>query len=224
MAILPTFSRESEVDKDVSAEEMRRQEREQQRVRDLAGKVGTQQAGEVDEEHVRDLEDQMADREVQQRGALDAMRGQGAAHRDGRVTPDVPDHLNNPDATVDDHIKDLERRANTAEAADEDLRRAARGERDAAAHSEPGSRPSDPGAAQDAADALHGSASPTMPTDPANAQLDPQVSVDPSKAPQPKHPEAAYGAPTSERDKNATASAKEREAAQRAKDKNAKKD
>lgn len=191
---------------DISVDEMRRQEREQQRLRDLEGKVGARKLGEVNEQHVRNLEKQMAEREVQQRDALDAMRGQGAAHRDGRVTPDVPDHLNNPDATVEDHIKDLERRANTAEAADEDLFRAARGERDAAAHSEPGSRPMDPGKAADEADALHGPVSPTMPTDPANKRLDPQVQVEPAKAPASKNPEGAYGAPTTATDKNATRS------------------
>ncbi len=200
-------------DQEMDATELRRQQREQDRVRDLAGKVGAREAGDVDEKKVRDLGKQMSEREIQQRDALDAMRGQGAAHRDGRVTPDVPDHLNNPDATVEDHIKDLERRANTAEAAEEDLNRAARGERDAAAHSEPGSRPSDPGAAQDAADALHGTASPTMPTDPANDRLDPQVAVEPAKDSHPKNPEGAFGAPVTDKEKNATATAAEKKAA-----------
>lgn len=187
----------------LDADAMRRQEREKQRVRDLEGKVGVRKPGEVDDDHVRDLEEQMTAREVQQRDALDAMRGTGAAGRDGRVTPDVPDHLNTPDATVEDHIKDLERRANTADAIDEDLFRAARGERDAAAHSVPGSRPADPGEAVDASDPLHGASSPPMPTDPANERLDPQPAMDTPKTPKPeKHPEAAYGAPVTPKDKN----------------------
>jgi hypothetical protein len=187
----------------MSAADLNRQQREQDRVRDLAGKVGARTTDKVDDDRVRDLEGQMAEREVQQRDALDAMRGEGAAHRDGRVTPDVPDHLNNPDATVEDHIKDLERRANTADAADEDLMRAARGERDAAAHSEPGTRPADPGKAADRSDPLHGPTSPTMPTDPANTRTDPQPAMDPVKAPKEKAPEGAYGAPTTPKDKNA---------------------
>lgn len=192
-------------DQEMDPTEMRRQERMQDRVRALAGKVGTQQPGEVDEAQIRDLEQQMTEREVQQRDALDAMRGQGAARRDGRVTPDVPDHLNNPDATIEDRLKDLERRANTADAVDEDLRRAGRGERDAAAHSEPGSRPMDSGDAADAADALHGPSPEAMPLDPANERLDPQVAVEPASAPKAeKHPEGAYGAPTTPKDKNAT--------------------
>lgn len=177
-------------------DKMLREEREAARLRDLAGKVDAPSAGKAGDKHVRDLEKRMADREVQQRDALDAMRGEGAAHRDGRVTPDAPDHLNNPDATVEDHIKDLERRANTAEAAEEDLARAGRSERDADAHSD--ARPRDPGAAADAADALHGSASPTMPTDPANKRTDPQPSVEPQKASHEAHPERAYGAPAPE--------------------------
>ncbi len=213
------------MDQNTDPNEVRRIEREQARVRDLEGKVDAKPLGEVDEKHVRNLADRMSDREVAQRDALEAMRGQGAAHRDGRVTPDVPDHLNNPDATVEDHIKDLERRANTADAVDEDLRRAARGERDAAANSEPGSRPEDPGAAQDAADALHGAASPQMPTDPANDRTDPQPAVEPVKASHPKAPEAAYGAPVTAKEKNATATAKEKADAEKARaDKDAKKD
>ena len=193
------------MDKDrvVERDELLRQQREADRLRDLEGKVDARTPGGADEKHVRTLEKRMADREVQQRDALDAMRGQGAAHRDGRVTPDVPDHLNNPDATVEDHLKDLERRANTAEAAEEDLLRAGRAEADAAAHSEAGSRPKDPGAAVDAADALHGATSPTMPTDPANTRTDPQPAMDPAKAAHPKAPEGAYGAPTTPKDKNA---------------------
>jgi hypothetical protein len=190
-------------DRVVERDQQMREQAEAARLRDLAGKVDAKKPGGADEKHVRDMEKRMADREVQQRDALDAMRGEGAAHRDGRVTPDVPDHLNNPDATVEDHIKDLERRANTAEAVDEDLERAARSERDAAAHSVPGSRPADPGAAADAADALHGSQSPTMPTDPANTRTDPQPAAEPVKASHEKAPEKAFGAPTGA-DKNAT--------------------
>jgi hypothetical protein len=177
------------MDKDrvAEADEMRRKEREEARLRDLAGKVDAPTGKGADEKHVRDLEKRMADREVQQRDELDYLKGEGATHRDGRVTPDVPDHLNNPDATVEDHIKDLERRANTAEATQEDLNRARRGEADARTHAE--GRPSDPGAAADQADALHGSQSPTMPTDPANKRLDPQVQMDPTSAPASKKPD-----------------------------------
>lgn len=196
-------------DRENDPNELRHQQEQAQRLNDLAGKVRGVDLDDVNEGRVRDLSDQMSAREIEQRDALDAMRGQGAAHRDGRVTPDVPDHLNNPDATVEDHIKDLERRANTAKAADEDLMRAARGERDAAGHSEPGSRPADPGQAADAADALHGPTSPTMPTDPANDRLDPQAAVEPADAPKTdRHPEAAYGAPVTAREKNAVAADK----------------
>lgn len=174
-------------DRVAERDEMRRQEREAARLRDLAGKVDVPSTGEVDEKHLRDLEGRMADREVQQRDTLDFLKGEGAAHRDGRVTPDVPDHLNNPDATAEDRIKDLERRANTAETAEEDLTRARIGEADARAHSE--YRPSDPGEAADAADALHGPASPTMPMDPKNDRLDPRPVVEPAKAKAPVKPD-----------------------------------
>lgn len=169
------------------AEELRRKEREEARLRTLEGKVDARTGDGADEKHVKDLERRMADREVRQRDDLDFLKGEGAAHRDGRVTPDVPDHLNNPDATAEDRIKDLERRANTAEAVQEDLDRARRGEADARPHAE--GRPSDPGALADAADALHGSQSPTMPTDPKNDRLDPQPAMEPAKGPAPKKPD-----------------------------------
>jgi hypothetical protein len=207
------------MDKDMTPEERRAQDRMQDRVRSLAGKVAGPDDGEVDEAAVRDLEQQMTEREVRQRDAMDAMRGQGAVRRDGRVTPDVPDHLNNPDATVEDRLKDLERRANTADAVDEDLRRAARGERDAAEHSEPGSRPMDSGEAADAADALHGPQSEAMPLDPANKRLDPQPAVEQPDAPKAEqHPEGAFGAPVTAKDKNATATAKEKADAAKARE------
>lgn len=181
-------------------DEMRRQEREAERLRALEGKVDARTGDAADEKHLRDLEQRMADREVQQRDNLDFLKGEGAAHRDGRVTPDVPDHLNNPDATAEDRIKDLERRANTAEAAEEDLTRARIGEADARTHAE--GRPSDPGAAADAADALHGPASPTMPMDPKNDRLDPQPVVEPAKAKAPVKPDLPPVPKASPKDKD----------------------
>lgn len=177
------------MDKDrvADADAMRRKDEEEARLRSLEGKVDARTGDGADEKHIRDLEQRMADREVQQRDTLDFLKGEGAAHRDGRVTPDVPDHLNNPDATAEDRIKDLERRANTAEAAEEDLARARRGEADARRHAE--GRPADPGKAADEADALHGPISPTMPTDPANKRLDPQVEMEPAKAKAPVKPD-----------------------------------
>lgn len=169
------------------ADDLRRQQAEEARLRSLEGKVDATSGKGADEKHVRDLEKRMADREVQQRDELDFLKGEGAAHRDGRVTPDVPDHLNNPDATAEDRIKDLERRANTAEAAQEDLDRARRGEADARRHSD--GRPSDPGALADEADALHGPTSPTMPTDPANKRMDPQVEMEPARGPRASKPD-----------------------------------
>jgi hypothetical protein len=177
------------MDRDRVAERdaMRREEEEAARLRALEGKVDAK-TGKADEKHIRDMEKRMADREVEQRDDLDFLKGEGAAHRDGRVTPDVPDHLNNPDATVEDHLKDLERRANTAEAAQEDLDRARRGEADARTHTATG-RPANPGDLADAADALHGPQSATMPTDPANKRLDPQVEMEPAKAKAPTKPD-----------------------------------
>jgi hypothetical protein len=172
----------------VEADEMRRKSEEEARMRALEGKVDARTGDGADEKHVRDLGKRMSDREVQQRDEMEFLKGEGSVHRDGRVTPDVPDHLNNPDATVEDHIKDLERRANTAEAVEEDLQRAKRGEADARTHTDTG-RPSDPGAAADAADALHGPISPTMPTDPKNDRLDPQVEMEPAKAKAPVKPD-----------------------------------
>lgn len=174
--------------------EVARQQREQDRVRDLEGKVGARSTTDVGEAKVRKLADQMAEREVQQRDAMENMRGQGAVHRDGRVIPDVPDHLNNPDATAEDHLKDLERRANTADAVDEDLNRAARGVADAAADGAESA--GDPGKAADESDALHGPSADPMPTDPQNDRLDPQPAVEPATAPKVgKNPETAFGAP-----------------------------
>lgn len=174
-------------DRVADADEMRRQEREAARLRDLEGKVDAPKMGEAEEKHIRDLEKRMSAREVQQRDEQEFLKGEGSVHRDGRVTPDVPDHLNNPDATVEDHIKDLERRANTAEAVEEDLARARHSEADARTHNVDG-RPSDPGDLADEADALHGPQSPTMPTDPKNDRLDPQVAVEPATGPAPKKP------------------------------------
>jgi hypothetical protein len=192
-------------DNDVKTpEERAADERMQARVRDLMGKVAGPDADAVDEKTIRDLEEQMTEREVRQRDAMRAMRGHGAVGRDGRVTPDVPDHLNNPSVSIEDRLKDLERRANTADAVDEDLFRAAHGESDAAAHSESGSRPADSGAAADAADALHGPTPAPMPLDPANERLDPQPVVEAPDAPKAaRHPEGDYGAPTTARAKNA---------------------
>lgn len=194
------------MDKDrvAEADETRRKDAEEARLRALEGKVDARTGKGADDKHVRDLEKRMADREVKQRDDLDFLKGEGAAHRDGRVTPDVPDHLNNPDATVEDHIKDLERRANVAEAAQEDLDRARRGEADARTHTDTG-RPKDPGALADEADALHGPQSPTMPTDPANTRTDPQVEMDPVKAPASKKPDlppAPKPKPASARDRD----------------------
>src|SRR4051812_19493220 len=113
------------MDKDrvVERDAMRREQEEASRLRDLEGKVDVRSGAGADEKHVKDLEQRMADREVQQRDELDFLKGAGAAPRDGRVPPDVPDHLNTPDAPAEDRIKDLERRANTAESAQEDLDR-----------------------------------------------------------------------------------------------------
>lgn len=189
-------------DRVVERDEMRRQENEAKRLRDLEGKVDAVGTGEIDEKHVKDLEKRMADREVQQRDELEFLKGEGSVHRDGRVTPDVPDHLNNPDATAEDRVKDLERRANTAESAQEDIDRARRGEADARTHSE--GRPANPGAAADDADALHGSISPTMPLDPANKRLDPQVEMEPAKAKAPVKPDLPpVPKPSASKDKDA---------------------
>lgn len=168
---------------------------QQQRLRAVAGKVSPRAADIDPADHVRTLHDQMSKREVQQRDALAAMRGTGAARRDGRVTPDMPDHLNGPDATVEDHIKDLERRAHIADLAEADLEQAALTQRDVAGHSMAGMAPSDPGAEADRSDELHGF-SPGMSTDPANARTDPQPAVEPVKVSHERHPERAYGAPS----------------------------
>lgn len=177
-----------DVERVAERDAMRQREAEEARLRSLEGKVDSPSGKGLDEKHLKDLEDRMAKREVQQRDELDFLKGEGAAHRDGRVTPDVPDHLNNPDATAEDRLKDLERRANTAESAQEDLDRARHGEADARTHTETG-RPRDPGALADEADALHGPTSPTMPVDPANKRTDPQVEMEPAKAPAPKKPD-----------------------------------